>query len=61
MPSMSDVAKADGVELQEMTENAARSMENLIAQLDGESSENLPMRELLKSIPWTLVARVSFQ
>ena len=47
MPSMSDVAKADDIELQEITENAARSTENLIAQLEGESSENSPMRELL--------------
>ena len=30
-----------------MTENAARSTENLIQQLEGESSEDLPMREYL--------------
>ena len=44
---MSDVAKADDIEPQEITENAASSTENLIAQLEGESSKNLPMRELL--------------
>ena len=30
----SDISKADNIELQEITENAARSTENLIAQLD---------------------------
>ena len=39
VPSISDVTKADDIELQEITEN-------LIAQLEGESSEDLPMREL---------------
>ena len=39
MPSVSDVATVDDIELQEITENAARSMENL----EGESSEDLPM------------------
>ena len=34
-------------ELQEITENMARSTENLTAQLEGESSDDLPMRELL--------------
>ena len=43
---MSDVAKADDIELQEITENASRSTENLIVQLEGESSKDLPMREL---------------
>ena len=47
MPSMSDVAKADDIELQEIMENARRSIENLIAQLEGDSSEDLPMHELL--------------
>ena len=37
----------DDIELQEIMENAARSMENLIEQLEGESSEDLPMHELL--------------
>ena len=39
LPSMSDIAKGDDIELQEITENASRSM--------GESSEDLPMQELL--------------
>ena len=30
-----------------MMENAARNAENLIAQLESESSKNLPMHELL--------------
>ena len=47
LPSTSDAAKAGDIELQEIMENAARSMENLIKQLEGESSEDLPMRELL--------------
>ena len=47
MPSMSDVAKADDIEFQEITENVAKSTENLIEQLDGESSKDLPMHELL--------------
>ena len=45
LPSASDVAKADDIELQEIMENAAKSMEDLIAQFEGE--EMLPMRELL--------------
>ena len=47
MPSMSDIAKVDNIELQEITENMTRSTENLVVQFEGESSENLPMRELL--------------
>ena len=43
LPSTSDVDKADDIELQEITENASRSTENLIQQLEGESSEDLPM------------------
>ena len=35
MPSTSDVAKADNIELQEIMENASRNTENLIAQLKG--------------------------
>ena len=42
--SMSDIAKADDIELQEIMENASRSMENLNQQLEG---EDLPVRELL--------------
>ena len=44
--STSDVAKADDIGFQEITENAAKSMENLIEQLKGTSSESLPMHEL---------------
>ena len=44
LPPMSDIAKADNIELQEIMENASRSMENLNQQLEG---EDLPMRELL--------------
>ena len=47
MSSTSDIANADDIKLQEITENASRSMENLIVQLEGESSEDLPMQELL--------------
>ena len=47
MPSASDTAKADDIELQKIMKNVARSMENLIAQLEGESSEDLLMHELL--------------
>ena len=47
LPSASDAAKADDIELQEITENAPRGMENLIAQLEGESLEDLHMCELL--------------
>ena len=47
LPSTSDVANADDIELQEITENASRSTENLIEQLEGESSQDLPMHELL--------------
>ena len=47
MPSTSDVAKADDTELQGITENATRSIDNLIEQLEGESSEDLPRHGLL--------------
>ena len=47
LPSMSDIAKGDDIELQEITENASRIIENLNQQLEGESSEDLPMCELL--------------
>ena len=48
LPSMSDIAKADEIELQEI----AKSMENLISQMSQtdnlfEGQETLPMRELL--------------
>ena len=43
LPSTSDVANADDIELQEITENASRSTENLIQQPEVESSKDLPM------------------
>ena len=42
---MSDQAKPDDMELQEITENTAKSMENLIKQLEG--SKDLPMCKLI--------------
>ena len=36
LPSASDIAKADDIELQEITESTTKSMENLIAQFEGE-------------------------
>ena len=47
LPSMSDVARGDDINLQEITKNAVRSTENLIVQLEGESSEDLAMHDLL--------------
>ena len=45
LPSVSDVTKADDIKLREITENAAKSTEDLITQFKRE--ETLPMRELL--------------
>ena len=45
LPSASDVAKADDIELQEITESTTKSTENLIAQFEGQ--ETLPMHEHL--------------
>ena len=42
--SESDITKADDIELQEILENASRSIENLNQQVP---TEDLPMRELL--------------
>ena len=36
LPSMSDIAKADDIKLQDITKNAVRSKENLIVQPMGE-------------------------
>ena len=44
LPSESDITKADDIELQEIVENALRSIENLNQQVP---TEDLPMRELL--------------
>ena len=38
LPSTSDIANVDYIELQQIMENASRSMENLVQQLEGESS-----------------------
>ena len=45
LPSESDITKADGIELQEIMENALKSMEDLITQIEGQ--ETLHMHELL--------------
>ena len=45
LPSASDVAKADDIELQEITESTTKSIEDLIAHFEGH--ETLPMHELL--------------
>ena len=47
LPSTTDVARADDIELQVIMENAARIMDNLIMQFKG--SKCLPMHELLSS------------
>ena len=47
LPSTSDVAKGDDIDLQEIMENVVKSTKNLIKQLDGESPEDLPMCEVL--------------
>ena len=44
--SISNIAKADDIELQTTVRDASRSIENLNQQLEGEG-ENLPMQELL--------------
>ena len=65
MPSTSEVANADDIELQKITENAARSTESLIEQLERESSKDLPMHELrgldkqLRSIRGSLKVEMS--
>ena len=47
LPSESDITKADDIELQEIVENALRSIENLNQQVQEEPTKDLPMRELL--------------
>ena len=37
LPSASDIAKADDIELQEIMENTTRSMKDLITQLDDQT------------------------
>ena len=43
LPPTSDVANADDIELHEIMENTSRSTKNLIKQLEGEYSDDLPM------------------
>ena len=43
MPSTPDIANADDIKLQVITENASRIMKNFIEQLEGESSEDMPI------------------
>ena len=45
LPSESDIIKVDDIELQEIMENASKSMEDLITQFEGQ--ETLPMHKLL--------------
>ena len=52
LPYMSDITKADYIELQEITENASKSMEDLISQMKNDQSQTndlfkYPLRELL--------------
>ena len=47
LPSTSDIAGANDIELQEIAEKASRSIENLNQQVQKEPTEDLPMRELL--------------
>ena len=47
LPSVSDITRADDIELQEIAEKALRSIENLNQQLQEEPTADSPMRELL--------------
>ena len=52
LPSTSDITKADDIELQEIMENASKSMEDLILQMKNEQSQTddlfeYPLHELL--------------
>ena len=52
LPSMSDITKADDIELQEFMENASKSTEDLISQMKNDQSQTddlfeYPLRELL--------------
>ena len=37
-PSLSDIAKADDIELQEITESTTKGMEDVIAQFEGQET-----------------------
>ena len=43
LPSVFDIDKAGDIELQEIVENASRSIENLNQQVQEEPTEDLPM------------------
>ena len=52
LPSTSDITKADDIELQEITENASKRMEDLISQMKNDQSQTddlfrYPLCELL--------------
>ena len=49
LPSMSELAKADDMKLQEIMENSVRSMEDLLTQLDDSPGDSLqcPLCKLL--------------
>ena len=52
LPSASDITKADDIELQQITENATKSMEDLISQMKNDQSQTdysfeYPLHELL--------------
>ena len=47
LPSTSDITRENEIELQEIAENASRSIENLTQQVQEEPTKDLLMRELL--------------
>ena len=47
LPSMSDITGANDIELQEIAENASRSIENLNQHVQEEPTKDLPRRKLL--------------
>ena len=47
LPFTTNIGKVNGIELQEIMEKVVTSMENLIVQLEGESSKDLSMHQLL--------------
>ena len=52
MPSASDITRVNDIELQEITENATKSMEDLISQMKNDQSQRddlfeYPLRKLL--------------
>ena len=47
LPSTPDITRVNDIELQEIAENASRSIENLNQQVQEEPTKDLPMHELL--------------